>query len=75
MGKRRRGARAELWTKFQGLIVQLLLEEQIPPEERFNGLIMAMRAHGLPCDPKRVEKIRKLWLECVAERKKRRKRT
>jgi len=75
MGKRRRGARAELWTKFQGLIVQLLLEEQIPPEERFNGLIMAMRAHGLPCDPAQIEKIRKLWNECVAARQKRRKKT
>jgi hypothetical protein len=57
------------------LVIQLLQEEGIPEEERFDGLILAMRAHGLTCDPKRVEKIRKFWLECVAERKKRRKTT
>lgn len=65
----------EVWLKFQRLISQLLQEEGIPPEKRFDGLILAIRAHGLPCDPERVEKIRKLWLECVADRQKRRKRT
>ncbi len=71
-GKRRK---AKLWGEFQRLVTQLLQEEGIPEEERFDGLILAMSAHGLPCDPKRVEKLRKLWLVCVAERKKRRKKT
>ena len=75
MEKRRRRTKRELWVEIQRLVSQLLQEERVPTEERFDGLILAMRAHGLPCDPKRVEKIRKLWLECVAERKKRRKRT
>ncbi len=75
MEKRRRRTKADLWVEFQRLILQLLEEETIPIEDRPAGTILAMRAHGLPCDPKRVEKIRKLWLECVAERKKRRKRT
>ncbi len=63
------------WLVFQRLISQLLQEEDIPAEDRFDGLIFAIRAHGLPCDPGQVEKIRKLWLECVADRRKRRKRT
>lgn len=69
------GPRKELWLRFQRLISELLQEEGLPAEERFDGLILAMRAHGLPCDPERVEKIRKLWLECVAEQRKRHKRT
>ncbi len=75
MQERGKRAKAKLWGEFRRLVIQLLQEEGISEEERFDGLILAMRAHGLPCDQKRVEKIRKLWLECVAERKKRRKRT
>jgi hypothetical protein len=75
MQEREKRAKAKLWGEFQRLVIQLLQEEGIPEEERFDGLILAMRAHGLPCDPKRVEKIRKFWLECVAEREKRRKKT
>lgn len=75
MERRRRRRNGELLDEFRRLVSQLLQEEEIPVEERFDGLILAMRAHGLPCDPKRVEKIRRLWLECVAERKKRRRKT
>lgn len=75
MEKGRRRAKAESWLTFQRLVSQLLQEEEVSAEDRFEGLILAMRAHGLLCDQKRVEKIRKLWLECVAERKKPRKRT
>jgi len=75
MQKRSRRREGALWERFRALITQLLQEEGVPPEERFDGVILAMRAHGLPCDPRRVKEIRRLWLECVAERKKRRKRT
>lgn len=75
MEKRRGRGKARLWTEFERLVTHLLQEERIPEEERFDGLILAMRAHGLPCDPERAEKIRRLWLECVAARQKRRKRT
>ncbi len=73
MQERGKRAKAKFWGEFQRLVPQLLQEEQIPPEDRFDGLILAMRAHGLLSDQKRVEKIRKLWLECVAERKRLRK--
>lgn len=67
--------RGPLWKKFESLIPQLLQQEDIPEKERFKGLILAMRAHGLPTDPDRVEKIRKIWIDCVADVQRRRKRT
>jgi hypothetical protein len=75
MQRRRSREKADLWLRFQRLISELLLEEHVPAEDRFEGLIMAMRAHGLPCDPAQVEKIRKLWNECVAARQKHRRKT
>ncbi len=50
-GKARR-PKPELWMRFEKLLVQLLQEEELPAEDRFDGLILAMRAHGLPCDQK-----------------------
>jgi len=70
-----RHTKQELWARFEKLVAQLLQDEEIPPNERFNGLILAMRAHGLPCDPRRLEGIRRLWNECVAARQRRRKKT
>jgi len=73
--KSRKRPSPELWKKLERLIIDLLQEEGIPEQERFDGLILAMRAHGLPCDPERVEKIRKCWNECVASRRQRRGKT
>ena len=73
MQKRPRRGRADVWAKFERLVKELLQEETLPAEDRFDGLILAMRAHGLPCDQERVQKIRKLWMECVAARQRPRK--
>ena len=73
--KSRKRQSPELWRKFERLIIDLLQEEGIPEQERFDGLILAMRAHGLPCDPERVEAIRKCWNECVAVRQQPRRKT
>ena len=73
--KNRKRQSPELWRKFERLIIDLLQEEGIPEQERFDGLILAMRAHGLPCDPERVETIRKCWNECVAVRQQPRRKT
>ncbi len=73
--KSRRRPDPELWRKFERLIIDLLQEEGIPEQERFDGLILAMRAHGLSCDAERVEKIRKCWNECLASRQQRRRKT
>ncbi|HSB67969.1 MAG TPA: hypothetical protein VLT62_01365 [Candidatus Methylomirabilis sp.] len=73
--KRPPGVSAELRRKIERAVIELLLQEEVPIEERFDGVIMLMRAHGLPCDHERVEKIRKYWLECVAEQRRRRKKT
>ena len=59
----------EMKRKFERLIVDFLNQEDIPEEERFDGLVLAMAAHGLPCDPQRVRQIRKYWQECVAARR------
>ncbi len=73
--KRPRGVKPEIWRKFERLVVELLQEEGIPEQNRFDGLILAMRAHGLPCDSEKVEKIRKYWNDCVASRRQRRRKT
>jgi len=53
---------------FRRLITDCLREEHISVEVRFDGLILAMKAHHLPCPPERVQEIRKQWLACVAKR-------
>lgn len=73
--KRSRGASAELWTRAERFVHDMLLHEEIPERERLDGLILFMRAHGLPCGPGQLEKIRKAWLECVADPPQRRKKT
>lgn len=75
MKKKSRRVKGDLWAKFEKLVRELLQEEGIPEKDRFDGLILAIRAHGLPCDHDQVEKIRKRWNECVAARQQRRKKT
>ncbi len=75
MERRPGRVRPDLRARFERLLVQLLEEEDVPAEDRFEGLILAMRAHGLPYDQKQVERIRKLWNECVGAQQRRRKRT
>ena len=57
------------WEVFRKLLKDLLQQETMPENVRFDGLILAMKAHGLPCPPERVQTIRKVWLECVEKRK------
>ena len=66
-------SRADLRAIFQRLVYEYLMEEGIPEEQRFEGLKMAMRSHGLPYDPKQLDRIRKSWLACVADPPHRRK--
>jgi hypothetical protein len=70
MPTRRVRSREQLQEDFRRLISQLLSEEGISSEDRLAGLLLAMRAHGLPIDPGRVKKIEKMWAACVASRKK-----
>jgi len=72
---RPRRVSAELWSRAERLIQDLLLREEVPEKERLAGVILFMRGHGLPCGPEQLEKIRKIWLECVADPPQRRKRT
>ncbi len=46
MQKRPRRAGADVWGRFERLVKELLQEETLPAEDRFDGLILAMRATG-----------------------------
>lgn len=65
----------EVRRKIERAVMELLLQDELPSEERFNGVILLMRGHGLPCDPQQVAKIRKYWDVCVDDPKRRRKKT
>lgn len=66
--------REEVRRKVERAIGDLLHQEQVSSEERFKGVILLMRAHGLPTDPERIVQIRKYWDACVDDLKRRRKR-
>jgi hypothetical protein len=51
------------------LIRDFLKQYNIPKNVRFDALILAMKAYGLPSPPEPVQNIRKYWLECVEEKK------
>jgi len=74
MGKRFRVSE-EVRRKIERTIRDLLLQEEVPSEERFNGVILLMRGHGLPTDSERIVQIRKHWDACVDELKRRRKKS
>ncbi len=63
--------RAEVRRKIETAVMELLLQDEVPSGERFKGVILLMRAHGLPCEPEQVAKIRKYWDACVDDRKRR----
>lgn len=65
--------RAEVRRKIEQAVRELLRQDEVPPRERFEGVILLIRAHGLPCEPQQVEKIRKHWNACVDARMPRRK--
>lgn len=67
--------RAEVRKKVERAIRDLLHQEEVPPEDRFNGVILLMRAHGLPTDPDRIQQIRKYWDAWLGDLARRRKKS
>ena len=67
--ERERKTMAPTRQAFEALIHDLLMKAEISEEARFDGVLLTMKAHGLPCNPERVRQIRKYWLDCVAARK------
>lgn len=61
-------SRLEYYLKRLGSAVkQLMMNEDVPPEERLEGIFLLMNAHGLPCDPKRQKVIRKCWTDYASD--------
>ena len=69
----KRGFRQRIQEYLTPAILQILRNEEIPVEERVDGVILLMRAHGLPLEPDREKTIRNRFAECVAEQQKQKK--
>jgi len=57
------------------LIEELLRRVDLSAEERFNAIVMAMVAAGLPRNPSQIETMRKYWKEAVENRQVRHRRS
>ena len=55
-----------VWKRMEKLIEELLNEESISVDERFNAIVLAMNAYRLPHDEAQIEAMRKHWKQAVA---------
>ena len=56
-------ANPELVEKFRRIIRERVDKEDLSPDERLGAIFLLMDAHGLPCDQKQREQIRKRFAE------------
>ena len=62
--------RQRMQEKLTPTILQMLHNAEIPIEDRLDGVILLMRAHGLPLEQSREKTIRKRFADCVAAQQK-----
>jgi len=66
--------RQRMQEKLAPAILQILRNEDLPAQERLEGVILLMSAHGLSLEPERENTIRKRFADCVADQQKKRSR-